>query len=137
MYAVRDTGDPVLGSRLAKTPWFLVGNGGRDPYDSLFKVPYSSPKSPLLPLSVLRTREKTSARANHSMRSPFRLGRAVFGCTLYLQSPMWVVLQTRVPLMVLFFTSVPYYFRDLTQNPTSTLVPLFVFCFVGLRSLWV
>ena len=30
------------------TPWFLVGNGGMDPYDSPLRSPYSSPKNPFL-----------------------------------------------------------------------------------------
>ena len=41
------------------TLWFLVGNGGMDPYDSPLRSPLVGPNNPF-PHSLLRTREKTA-----------------------------------------------------------------------------
>ena len=45
-----------MSGTLNPTLWFLVGNGGMDPYDSPLRSPIVSPKNPF-PHSLLRTRE--------------------------------------------------------------------------------
>ena len=51
-----------LGTRFEHTlsVWFLVGNGGVDPYDAPLRVPYSGPYNPF-PHSPLRTRQYVTA----------------------------------------------------------------------------
>ena len=45
------------------SPWFLVGHGGRDPYDSPLRSPKSSPRNPSFPHSLRRTREPFAGSA--------------------------------------------------------------------------
>ena len=43
------SGRGFRGSAEGFSPWFLVGNGGMDPYDRPLRPPKSSPKKPIPP----------------------------------------------------------------------------------------
>ena len=49
----------MTGRTSTTTVWFLVGNGGMDPYSSPYIIPKYSPHNPF-PHSLLRTRQTTS-----------------------------------------------------------------------------
>ena len=58
----------------ASAVWFLVGNGGMDPYDSPLRVPYSnySPYNPF-PHSLLRPRQSIAGPADLVLRGQRQL----------------------------------------------------------------